>query len=286
MSSGLKNLFAPKNDNPVQALAESAEADQHLGFELGENPTDPPMPGIALRRSVGVEDKAFFENPHAMLTFGDDIEAAAYRRVLDFGCGCGRIARQMMLQAEGVPEFYMGLDLYKPSILWCSNYLTSYSSQFQFQHLNALNIGLNPTGVPQAPFDIAQTFTLVNSHSVFTHILERDLSFYFDECVSRLEDGGVLRATWFLFNKEIYPMMQDFQNCLYINADDLSNATIYDFELVKAMYRQAGLQIYKIYRPYIRGHQWLIYARKADGPSVDFPEDDGPLGLTRPPVSQ
>jgi SAM-dependent methyltransferase len=286
MSSGLRNLLMRKSGSTNALSVNEHKVAQEDEFELGENPTDPPMPGIALRRSVGVEDRAFFENPHAMLTFADDVVASAYRHVLDFGCGCGRIARQMMLQSEAIPEFYLGLDLYKPSVEWCSKYLTKHSPQFQFQHLDALNIGLNPTGVAQAPFNTSKTFTLVNSHSVFTHILERDLAFYFNECVSRLEDGGILRATWFLFKKENYPMMQDFQNCLYINADDLSNATIYDFELVKSMYKKAGLQIYKIHKPYIRGHQWLIYARKSNGMSVDFPEDDGPLGLTRPPVTQ
>jgi SAM-dependent methyltransferase len=246
----------------------------------------PPMPPVELRRSVGVEDVRFFENPHAVPVFNTDVDLELYRTVLDFGCGCGRIARQLMLQKSHVPERYLGIDLYTPSVQWCRENLTPFAPQFQFRHLNAFNISLNPAGLPQAPLETdGSMFSLVNAHSVFTHILEENLAFYFDQVVSRMQPGGVLRATWFLFDKESFPMMQTFQNCLYINTQDPSNATIYDIGLVKDMYRRAGLTMYKIYRPYVRGHQWLIYARLAAGQDVPFPEDDGPIGLARPPVT-
>lgn len=247
--------------------------------------TPPPMPPLSLRRTVGVEDEAFFENPHGLLAFSDDVDRVSYAKVLDFGCGCGRIARQMMLQKAGLPERYVGLDLYRPSIEWCNQHLKPWAPQFEFRHLDAFNIGLNPGGKQQAPLEVEGPFTLINAHSVFTHILEPNLGFYFDQCMQLLAPGGVLRATWFLFDKERFPMMQSFQNCLYINPDDPTNATIYDIQLVQQLYRKAGLTMYKIYRPYIRGHQWLIYARRAPGQDVPFPEDDGPIGLARPPVT-
>lgn len=244
----------------------------------------PPIPPVELRRTVGVEDVAFFDNPQGLPAFGLDVYAENYESVLDFGCGCGRIARQLLLQTENVPRRYLGVDLYKPSVDWCQRNLTPCAPWFEFRHLDAFNIGLNPSGLAQARIETKETFSLINAHSVFTHILEEDLAFYFNECMRLLKPNGVIRATWFLFNKELFPMMQSFQNCLYINRQDPSNATIYDMELVKDLYRSSGLTMYKIYRPYVRGHQWLIYAKRSKGVNVPFPEDDGPIGLARPPV--
>lgn len=242
-----------------------------------------PMPPVELRRSVGHEGTDHFENPHGVLAFGADVPAANYRRVLDFGCGCGRIARQMLLQREIVPERFLGIDLYQPSIEWCQGNLTRPG--FEFRHLNAHNIGLNPYGVRHAYIGTDEQFTLINAHSVFTHIVEPDLEFYFEQCVRALSHDGILRTTWFLFDKINFPMMQEFQNCLYINPDDPTNAAIYDVEFVRQLFARHGLTITAAHPPGIRGHQWLLYAQRGAGAHVAFQPDLAPTGLARPPAS-
>lgn len=245
-----------------------------------------PIPPIELRRSVGVEDPSFFDNPARSLVFGDAVDPALYREVFDFGCGCGRIARQMMLQADHVPQRFVGIDLYKPSVQWCTQHLTPVHPGFVFHHYDFYNAGLNPGGARQRPpFPNAGRFSLVNAHSVFTHIIEDNVRFYFDAVARLMDDCSVARITWFLFNKAPFPMMQDFQNSLYINTDDPTNAVIYDIEFVKALYRDAGLTIYRIEPPAVRGHQWLIYASKGMGHvPCPFPEDHADIGLVRPPT--
>lgn len=257
----------------------SGEFDDQRQIEL-------PMPPIELRRSVGVEDVSYFENEHGHLVFGEDVAPEKYGSVLDFGCGCGRIARQMILQKDNIPNKYVGLDLYRPSIDWCVANLTQIAPHFEFRHLDIFNPGLNPEGVQQVNFELIDKFSLINAHSVFTHILEDNVRFYFDQCVNSLEDDGILRSTWFLFDKSLFPMMQDFQNCLYINSDDPSNAAIYDKAFVEALYAERGLIPYKIYKPYVRGHQWLIYAVKGNAERASFPADDSDIGLARPPARQ
>jgi SAM-dependent methyltransferase len=247
---------------------------------------DIPIPPVGLRRTVGVEGPEFFENPHRALVFGDAVEPESYRSVFDFGCGCGRIARQMMLQRHHIPEKYLGIDLYKPSIDWCSRNLTPINRNFRFHHHNFFNAGLNPGG-SRKPIAIREQnkFSLVNAHSVFTHIIEDHAKFYFEQVANLVEENGCMRVSWFLFDKTLFPMMQTFQNALYINTDDATNAVIYDREFVKSLYRAAGLSISKIIPPGIRGHQWLIYACRAVISSEPlFPEDSAPIGLTRPPV--
>lgn len=242
-----------------------------------------PMPPVNLRRSVGVEDTKHFENPWRMLAFGDMVPPEKYESIFDFGCGCGRVARQLLLQEHNVPERYYGVDLFQPSIDWCREHLTRYNPDFTFDHVDVYNAQLNPDGVAQVPMPTDETFSLVNAHSVFTHILERNLRFYFGECVRLMEPGGYMRATWFFFDKQFFPMMQEFQNCLYINDEDCTNATIYDLEFVKTLYREFGQRIVTVKRPGIRGFHWTVISANEDGPDAEFPVDDADFGLGRPP---
>lgn len=243
-----------------------------------------PIPSVELRRSVGVEDLRFFENPYGSLAFGDEVPADKYDKVFDFGCGCGRVARQMLLQSSNIPRRYFGVDLYQPSIEWCQQNLTEHNARFEFAHINVYNAQLNPNGVAQAPIGTSEKFTLINAHSVFTHIIQDNLDFYFSQCVKVMEPGSVMRATWFLFDKQHFPMMQEFQNCLYINTDDPTNATIYDQSYVRALYRKHGLRIIDVRKPGIRGHQWIIVSANEVGADVEFPIDDADFGVARPPV--
>ena len=145
-----------------------------------------PYPPIELRRSVGPTEERFFDNPTGAAVFADEVEPHQYDRVLDFGCGCGRTARQLMLQSVNRPTGYVGVDLYRPSIEWCRANLEPLDANFRFFHLDAYNAGLNPNaGREHRTLDLTEKFTLVNAHSVFTHIIETDLAHYFGECARR-----------------------------------------------------------------------------------------------------
>ncbi|MGE0715121.1 MAG: hypothetical protein AB7P02_06740, partial [Alphaproteobacteria bacterium] len=100
-----------------------------------------------------------------------------------------------------------------------------------------------------------------------------------------LHPAGVFRATWFLCEKRFFPMMQDYQNALYINLEDPTNAVIYDRDFVAALYRAAGLAIVQVVPPDVRGFQWAVYAtRDADAVPVAFPEDTAPFQRMVPPA--
>jgi SAM-dependent methyltransferase len=76
-------------------------------------------------------------------------------RILDWGCGCGRIARYM----SGLPEiFFAGCDIDKDNIDWCT------------EHLNGTFT--TTRACPPLPF-AAASFDLVYGVSVFTHMRER-----------------------------------------------------------------------------------------------------------------
>jgi SAM-dependent methyltransferase len=244
-----------------------------------------PLPPLRLRRAVGTIERSHWDNPDGSLVFGDEVPPESYRTVFDFGCGCGRTARQM-LQQELPPKEYVGVDLNQDSIDWCCENLTPVAPAFTFHHLNAYNARFNPRGERRGlSFPTDEQFSLVNAHSVFTHIVEPSLRHYLAECARVLADGGSFRATWFLFDKTVYPMMQEGQNSLYINIEDPTNAVIYDYRFVESRYRDLGLVVTRIVPPTVRGFHWVLVAERlrAGLTSAQFPQDAADKGVVRPP---
>ena len=248
---------------------------------------DLPLPSTELRALVGVTDAVDFENPDCRPVF-DDISVSHYRSVFDFGCGCGRIAR-MLIQQEPRPERYVGVDLHRGMINWCIRNLTPAAPEFEFHHHDVFNLGLNPEGSREAVgFPIADdSVTLFVAWSVFTHVSQAAAEFYLSELSRVLHPDGVAVTTWFLFDKTGFPMMQKFQNALFINDVDPTNAVIFDFRWFEQIVGDNGLRISKVTPPEVRGFQWVIQISPAkEGlEHVPFPEDVAPTGIVRPPLT-
>lgn len=238
-----------------------------------------PIPPLEMRRLVGPTDPAMFDNPSGALVF-PEIGADAYRSVLDFGCGCGRIARQL-IQQRARPDRYVGIDLHPGMTRWCSQNLAPVAPGFDFLHHDVGNRGFNPGDKPSvAPFPAGDDeFTLVIAHSVFTHLVQEQAVHYLREVARVLRPDGVFYATWFFFDKRLYPMMQEFQNALYINHSDPTNAVIFDREWVRARVRENGLVIHTVKPPAVRGFQWvtLISPQTSGLPEAEFPTDQAPI---------
>jgi SAM-dependent methyltransferase len=101
------------------------------------------------------------------------------RRVLDFGCGAGRVVRQFLPEAES-GEFW-GCDLHAPTISWLNENL---SPPMRFYVNDEI-----PLPHPDGYFD------LVYAISVFTHITN-DWSAWLLELRRILKPGGFLLATF------------------------------------------------------------------------------------------
>jgi SAM-dependent methyltransferase len=179
-----------------------------------------PFPPEEMRRLVGPVDTVFFDNPSGAPVF-PRLPPEVYESVLDFGCGCGRVARQL-IQQRPRPARYLGIDIHEGMIQWCQKNLAPRAPGFRFEHHNVYNRGLNPSGAHEnLPFPAPdRSVSLVNAWSVFTHVLEEQASHYLAECARVLRPDGFVHATWFLFDKTGFPMMQDFQNALFINHHD------------------------------------------------------------------
>jgi SAM-dependent methyltransferase len=174
-------------------------------------------------------------------------------------------------------------------IRWCRTNLAPHDRGFTFLHHDVANRGLNPgrfkAAVRPMPAD-DRSVSLLIAHSVFTHTIQAHAEYYLSEAARVLRPDGEMVATFFLFDKRFFPMMQDFQNALYINTDDPSNAVVFDREWLETTLRQLGLGIVRAQPPVVRGFQWGLHIRplSAGEPTIVLPEDRAPFGHVPPPV--
>lgn len=125
-------------------------------------------------------------------------------RILDIGCGCGRIAYALALEKTVREQeiHYDGMDIDQNNIRWCQRHITRRNANFRFFHADCYSPSYNPRGRTNPknyrfPFTDS-TFHLVLLTSVFTHMLEEELSHYLSEVARLLTPDGTAYATFFL----------------------------------------------------------------------------------------
>ena len=102
------------------------------------------------------------------------------RELLDFGCGCGRLA--LALQNRGLTGLRaIGCDVDERAILWCQQFL----ERDKFVVNSAL---------PPSPFK-NETFDLIWCGSVFTHLDENRQDLWLAEINRILKPDGILLAS-------------------------------------------------------------------------------------------
>jgi SAM-dependent methyltransferase len=126
-------------------------------------------------------------------------------RILDVGCGLGRLARPLTKYLAGRGEYY-GLDNAKDSIEWCKSRYSSFD-RFKFEWANVYSKFYNPEGRIKGseyrfPYGDA-FFDFVMLTSVFTHLLRPDIENYLAEIAGVIRPGGYCYSTWFLLTDEL-----------------------------------------------------------------------------------
>lgn len=125
-------------------------------------------------------------------------------RVLDVGCGTGRIALALAPYLNA--GTYDGFDICPAAIDWCRENITPRLPSFQFQLADIYNEFYHPTGRSRArryrfPYP-DKSFDFVFLTSVFTHMLPRDLVHYLAEIARVTRPGGRCFITFFLHNAQ------------------------------------------------------------------------------------
>ena len=226
-----------------------------LSYQLGVRimRRDPFVPPAALHpvgdgdyRTVGEEFFGYFTTL-AGLTQHD--------RVLDLGCGTGRMALPLTQYLDG--GTYDGFDIAKPAIAWCRNVYTRRYPHFHFHHADIHNELYNRRGRQRAehfqlPFQ-KETFDFVFLTSVFTHMLPDAIENYLAEITRVMKPDGRCLATFFLITPESLQLMKaGLAEIEFFTGDDryyfadlkrAESAVAYPEPVVREFYKRHSLQI-------------------------------------------
>ncbi|MER8570072.1 MULTISPECIES: class I SAM-dependent methyltransferase [unclassified Mesorhizobium] len=154
----------------------------------------------------GAEDTFDHISKEHMRQADEYVGIAPDNSIVEIGCGIGRDAIPLTerLAANGR---YLGIDVVKPMIDWCQQAITSKHPNFKFVHFDVAEKWYNPNGtellqqcqipVPDSSVDV------IILHSVFTHMMRRDIAHYLDEFARILKPSGRVLATFFIINGDI-----------------------------------------------------------------------------------
>jgi SAM-dependent methyltransferase len=169
---------------------------------------DSLIPPTALRLLVGpFADESFYRSTardfvQTLLTLGG---LRPTDRILDIGCGCGRVAAALTdhLDATGG---YDGMDVIPALVEWSHTNITPKFQNFRFHLVDVASRAYNPVGRLQAsqvrfPFPDG-TFDFAIACSLYTHMLHEDAENYLRETHRVLKRGGTLLASFFLLYPE------------------------------------------------------------------------------------
>ncbi len=175
-------------------------------------------------------------------------------RVLDIGCGIGRMAGPLTAYLKNGGT-YEGFDIVRDGIGWCQANITTRFPNFKFQVADIHNDHYNPSGHYPAveykfPFPTDE-FDFAFLTSVFTHMPTAEVEQYVHEIGRVLKPGGKCLATFFLINEESKRLMvtpksahniQHYSEGRYIAyPDDPEICVGFDESYIKELFKRNGM---------------------------------------------
>ncbi|HEY6549885.1 MAG TPA: class I SAM-dependent methyltransferase [Solirubrobacterales bacterium] len=165
---------------------------------------DFPLPPAAMR-FMAESDQRFLEIGDETVADLREVVALGGRdRVLDIGCGYGRLAHALM-RDPGFEGTYLGVDILERPVQWCQEELSPRSSgRLEFRKIDVANARYNPHGATPghlADLEIEPgSFDVVALISVFTHLDPSTAEHYLDEIARALAPRGRAFISAFLLD--------------------------------------------------------------------------------------
>ncbi|MCX6352867.1 MAG: class I SAM-dependent methyltransferase [Bacteroidetes bacterium] len=145
-----------------------------------------------------------------------------HHRVLDIGCGAGRLAIPLMgyLKKEGS---YEGIDIKKQIVNWCQRNISRKSGNFNFRLSDIYNRNYNTKGKLLAkdfefPFEDDE-FDFIFLTSVFMNMMPDEIENYLKQIGKMLKPGGKCFITAFLLNEESIKNLNAAKSAINFNYD-------------------------------------------------------------------
>src|SRR5947209_4676518 len=208
-----------------------------------------------------------------------------YHRVLDVGCGIGRMATALLDYLDDRGS-YEGFDVVPESVHWCQANVTPRRPSFRFRVADVHNRTYRPDCPTPAsryrfPYP-GREFDFVFLTSVLTHMLPDGLGNYLREIHRILKPNGRCFITFLLLNADSWDGIRTGRSALkfphrrgpYSVEDDRhpENVVGYDETYVRGRLRRAGLDAVGWYygnwsgRANARNGQDIVVAQRSERP--------------------
>jgi ubiquinone/menaquinone biosynthesis C-methylase UbiE len=193
-------------------------------------------------------------------------------RVLDMGCGIGRMAIPLMGYLDS--GSYAGFDVGRAMIRWCQREITARRPDFEFSWAPVYNQKYNPFGTLAAtefrfPYEDG-SFDFVFATSLFTHLVRAETEHYLRETARVLRPGGTCLLTFFLIDEHAeaeiaagrasFDFRHRIEGGLTTDPSQPEEAIAFRVEDLREMLASAGLEV----REPIRFGLW---SNHPDGPA-------------------